>query len=49
MTELTKQEAWNNVAKACAEFRGTYQDHAILQESLRLLRPESEEKKETKA
>jgi hypothetical protein len=35
--QLTLQEAFGNVDKVCAQFKGTRADHIILQQSLQMI------------
>ncbi len=34
---MTIQEALNNLDQVCAEYKGTRQDHVVLQESMQVL------------
>ena len=38
--KLDKVQAWNILSQVCAQYKGTLQEHQLLQKSLSLLQPE---------
>jgi len=42
MGKLDKVQAWNIVAQVCALYKGTLQEHQLLQKALSLLQPSVE-------
>jgi hypothetical protein len=47
--ELTKEQALNNLAQVCAVYKGTLEEHKVLQESLKLLAEAIKEEKKEEA
>jgi hypothetical protein len=43
---MDKQQAWNNIKQVCELFRGTLQEHQVLQQSLEALKPQQPQKAE---
>ena len=40
--EMTKEQAHNILANVCAQFRGTKQEHVMIEQSLILLKPKED-------
>lgn len=44
----TKQEAWNVVAQATSQYKGTREEHETIKQALLMLQPEKDKPKENK-